>query len=126
MILVVDDDRELSALVRELLEGAGYEVRTAGDGAEAYRHLRDSKCKGLLLDLHMPGMNGPELLMLMAAEGNRTPVLLMTADPDFDEKEMKQFPNVRKLFHKPFYPEDLLAAVKLHCEKPHALAENRA
>nr|MBP7276250.1 hypothetical protein [Kiritimatiellia bacterium] len=71
-----------------------------------------------LLDFHMPGFNGPELLMLMAAEGVATPVLLMTADPDFDEEEMKQFPNVRKLLRKPLVPEEMLDAVRRHLEKP--------
>jgi len=118
MIVVADDDRTLTALLRELLVAEGYEVRSAYDGGEAYKYLRDPKCKGLLLDVHMPGVNGPELLLLMEAEGIRCPVLVMTADPDFDEAGMKQFANVRRLFHKPFYPEDILAAVRQYCEKP--------
>ena len=112
MVLVVDDDVELVQLIRELLEEHGYEVCTAGDGAEAYRYLRDPKCRAMLLDIHMPGINGAELLMLMSAEGISVPVIVMTANPDIDEGEMKQFSNVRKLFHKPFYPEDILAAVR--------------
>ena len=118
MILVVDDDAVLVDLIREYLTAEGYEVRTARNGAKAYGHLRDPKCKGCLLDFHMPGINGPELLLLMAAEGFTTPVLLMTSDPDFDEEEMKQFPNVRRLLRKPLIPEELLAAVRHHLDKP--------
>ena len=118
MILVVDDDKELTQLVRELLTSEGYEVRTAYNGADAYLALRDPRCKGILLDFHMPGISGAELLMLMAAEGVATPVILMTGDPGFDEQEMKQFPNVRKLLRKPFYPEDLLVAVRALFERP--------
>lgn len=118
MIVVADDDRTMVALLRELLTADGYEVRVAYDGGEAYGHLRDPRCKGMLLDVHMPGVNGPELLLLMESEGIRCPVVVMTSDPDFDEAEMKQFTNVRRLFHKPFYPEDLLTAVRQHCEKP--------
>lgn len=117
MILVVDDDKVLTQLLRTLLEDAGYEVRTAYNGEEAYHHLRDPKCKGMLLDLRMPGVNGAELLMLMAAEGINVPVIVMAGFPDFDEEEMKQFPNVKKLFHKPLYPEDVLAAVREYCGK---------
>ena len=40
------------------------------------------------------------------------PVIMMAAFPDFDEEEMKQCPNVKRLFQKPFIPEDMLAAVK--------------
>ena len=118
MILVVDDDKELTQLVRELLEAEGYEVRTVNNGAEAYLALRDPKCKGILLDFHMPGINGAELLLLMASEGIATPVIVMTGDPGFDEAEMKQFANVRKLLRKPFYPEDLIFAVRALFEQP--------
>ena len=114
MILVVDDDKVLTQLLRTLLEEADYEVRVANDGEQAYKHLSDPKCKAMLLDIRMPGVNGAELLMLMAAEGIDVPVIVMAGFPDFDEEEMKQFPNVKKLFHKPLYPEEVLAAVKEH------------
>lgn len=120
MILVVDDDAALRELLQELLEGEGYEVRLADDGASAYQHLKDPDCKGMLLDFHMPHINGAELLLLMAAEGVQTPVLLMTADPKFEEEEMKQFGNVKKLLRKPFYAEDVLSAIRQYCEKPRA------
>lgn len=117
MILVVDDDKILTQLLRTLLEDAGYEVRVANDGESAYKQLKDPKCKGMLLDIRMPGINGAELLMLMAAEGVKIPVIVMAGFPDFDEEEMKEFPNVKKFFHKPLYPEDVLAAVREHCRK---------
>jgi len=116
MILVVDDDKVLTQLLRTLLEEAEYEVQVANDGEQAYKHLKDPKCKGMLLDIRMPGVNGAELLMLMAAEGIDVPVVVMAGFPDFDEEEMKQFPNVKKLFHKPLYPEEVLAAVKEHAK----------
>ena len=111
MILVVDDDKVLSQLLRGLLEEAGYEVCICNNGEEAYEKLRDPACKCMLLDMRMPGINGAELLMLMAADNIEVPVIVMAAFPDFDEAEMKEFPNVQRLFHKPFYPEEMLAAV---------------
>lgn len=117
MILVVDDDKILTQLLKTLLEEAGYEVRVANDGESAYAHLKDPKCKAMLLDIRMPGINGAELLMLMAAEGIKIPVIVMAGFPDFDEAEMKQFPNVKKMFHKPLYPEDVLAAVREFARK---------
>ena len=112
MILVVDDNKVLTQLLKTYLEKADYEVRTAHDGESAYSELKDPKCKAMLLDIRMPGINGAELLMLMAAEGIKVPVIVMAGFPDFDEEEMKQFPNVKKLFHKPLYPEEVLAAVQ--------------
>ncbi len=118
MIVVADDDKVLTQLIRQLLEDAGYEVRVANDGEEAYRHVQDPKCKAMLLDIRMPGVNGAELLMVMAAEKIKIPVIVIAGFPDFDEEEMKQFPNVKKLFHKPLYPEDILEAVKEIAPKP--------
>jgi len=112
MILVVDDDKVLTQLLKTLLEEAGYSVQVAYDGETAYQHVRDPKCRGMLLDIRMPGINGAELLMLMAAERIKVPVIVMAGFPDFDEEEMKQFPNVKKLFHKPFYPEDMLRSIR--------------
>jgi FixJ family two-component response regulator len=65
----------------------------------------------------MPGINGAELLMLMTAEGIKVPVIVMAGFPDFDEEEMKQFPNVKKMFHKPLYPEDVLSSVREFARK---------
>ena len=112
MILVVDDDKVLTKLIRKLLEDAGYSVNIANNGEEAYRHIKDPDCEGILLDMRMPGINGAELLMLMTAENIDLPVIVMAAFPDYEEEELKQFPNVKKLFLKPFIPEELLAAVK--------------
>ncbi len=117
MILVVDDDKILAQLLKKLLEDAGYEVRVANDGEAAYQHLRDPKCRAVLLDIRMPGINGAELLMLMTAEGIKVPVIVIAGFPDFDEAEMKQFPNVKKMFHKPLYPEEVLAAVREFARK---------
>lgn len=112
MILVVDDDKALTKMLHDVLTEEGYEVRTANSGETAYDHIRDPKCKCVLLDMRMPGINGAELLMLMAADKIKLPVIVMAGFPDFDEAELKQFPNVRRLFQKPFYPEDMLDAVR--------------
>ena len=117
MILVVDDDHTIVQLTRELLEKEGYEVCVAYNGEMAYGHLKNPKCRGVLLDILMPGINGAELLMLMAADKNPVPVIVMAGSPDFDEEELKQFSNVKQLLHKPFYSEDLVDAVREHCKR---------
>lgn len=112
MILVAEDDKTLSQLLRTLLEEAGYAVRVAHDGQSAYKYLRDPECRVALLDIRLPKISGAELLILMAAEGIRVPVIVIAGFPDFDEEEIKQFPNVRRFFQKPFYPEDIVNAVR--------------
>ena len=117
MIVVADDDKILTQLLTRLLEDAGYEVRVAHDGKTAYEFTQHAKCKGMLLDIRMPGINGAELLLLMAAEESPIPVIVMAGFPDFDEEEMKEFPNVKKFFHKPLFPEKVLNAVKEYALK---------
>lgn len=112
MIVVADDDKVMTQLLQTLLEDAGYDVEVVHDGEHAYEQLKKPECKGLILDIRMPGVNGAELLMLMAAERIETPVIVVAGFPDFDEEEMKQFPNVKRLFLKPLYPEEILEAVK--------------
>ena len=117
MILIVDDDHTIVQLLKEMLEKEKYEVRTAYNGASAYGHIKDQKCRGVLLDMLMPGINGAELLLLMAADKIHVPVIVIAGSPDFDQEELKQFPNVKQLIHKPFYPEDILTAVRQHFGK---------
>ena len=118
MILVVDDDKVLTQLLRRLLENEGYQVEVANSGEEAYGIVQKESCKCMLLDIRMPGINGAELLMLMTADKIKVPVIVMAGFPDYDEAEMKQFPMVKKLFHKPLYPEEMLKAVKEYAAKP--------
>lgn len=120
MIVVADDDKVLTHLMTVLLEEHEYAVQVANDGKVAYDLLKNEECQCLLLDIRMPGISGAELLMLMTAEQIQVPVIVMAGYPDFDEEEMKQFPNVKKLFHKPLYPDEILQAVKKYALAPGA------
>lgn len=116
MIVVADDEKVLAQLLRSLLEDEGYQVTVANSGEQAYQAAQDPDCKGMILDLNVTGLNGVELLILMNAEGSKVPVIVVAGLPDIDEEEMKQFPNVKRFFLKPLYPEELLAAVKEEME----------
>ncbi len=120
MILVVDDDHTIVHMCRAILEKEGYEVRTASSGEGAYSIVKDPKCRGVILDMLMPGINGAGLLMLMAAEGIKAPVIVLSAAPDIDADEMREFPNVVKYVRKPFYAEDLLGLVHEHFGRKNA------
>ena len=119
MILVVDDDKVLTQLMKGLLVKEGYDVITVHDGETAFEKVKDPSCQCMLLDIHLPGINGVEILMLMATDKIEVPVIVIAGNPDYDEAEMKEFPNVRKLFHKPLYPEELLETVRDIALPPH-------
>ena len=78
-VMVVDDDAETLALLREVICKEGYQVETAEDGESALRHLAEWQPDLVITDIHMPGMDG---LALLAAVREKTPevlVILLTA-----------------------------------------------
>ena len=117
MILVVDDDAGVVETLKTWLERAGYEVRTAADGERAYRDVRAPDCECMVLDINMPNFNGPSLLLILQSEGRRLPVIVMTGDPGFSQKEMNQFENVVAFFEKPLSREAFMEAIR-KCVKP--------
>ena len=82
-VLVVDDHAAIRALVRAVLEGAGYAVREAADGAEALRVARAACPAVILLDVGMPGLDGPGFAAAYRrAPGPHAPVVVLTAAGD--------------------------------------------
>jgi DNA-binding response OmpR family regulator len=78
-ILVVDDEAEIRASLRELLNMAGYEVVTAASGTEALERMGEHKVRLMLVDLSMPGMSGEELIRRLCRQERRPSILAITA-----------------------------------------------
>ena len=77
-ILLVDDDRELTSLLKELLEMEGFNVIVAHDGEQALQNLLDDGVDLLLLDVMMPKKNGIDTLKALR-QTHQTPVIMLTA-----------------------------------------------
>jgi two-component system response regulator MprA len=78
-LLVVDDDRALRDVLRRALTLAGYEIRLAETGATALAEVSSSVPDAIVLDVGLPDIDGLEVCRLLRREGNRTPVLMLTA-----------------------------------------------
>ena len=78
-LLVVDDDRGLRDVLRRALTLAGYEVRLAGTGADALSEVAGAVPDAMVLDVGLPDIDGLEVCRLLRREGNRVPVLMLTA-----------------------------------------------
>jgi CheY-like chemotaxis protein len=80
-ILVVDDDRDVRDTVAAVLDGEGYRVRCAENGAQALAMLHGPKPSAIVLDLMMPVMSGWELLEIVRSdeELSRIPVVVLSA-----------------------------------------------
>jgi DNA-binding response OmpR family regulator len=108
-VLVVDDDCDARDIVALSLQGAGYEVRVAGDGRTALAMLRADPPPGaVLLDLMMPGVSGWEVLAELEASdrASRVAVIILTGLPDVSA------PLGRPILHKPLEPDRLVAMVE--------------
>lgn len=116
MILVVDDSNALIESISGNLERLGYSVERASDGVEAFEHLRDPRCRLMLLSLNLPKINGAELLILMGAEGIAVPVIVMAKMEDLSAEEMGDFPDVVDFIKKPFPMEELVEKVQKHAK----------
>jgi CheY-like chemotaxis protein len=105
-ILVVDDNRRLLAAVAGLLEGEGYRVRQAGDGAAALEQALREPPDLVLSDVAMPRLDGLALARALRARRPGLPIVLMSAAAG----EVASVPGV-PLYPKPVEPADLLGIV---------------
>ncbi|HEY5317632.1 MAG TPA: response regulator transcription factor [Solirubrobacteraceae bacterium] len=78
-LLVVDDDRALRDVLRRALTLGGYEVRLAETGAGALAEVAAAVPDAVVLDIGLPDIDGLEVCRLLRREGNRVPVLMLTA-----------------------------------------------
>lgn len=107
-ILVVDDDRRLRELLRKYLSDNGYLVTVAADAAEARSHMAGLAFDLLILDVMMPGEDGMALTRSLRADGNRMPVLLLTARGEVDDRIKGLEAGADDYLPKPFEPRELL------------------
>ncbi|RLK52543.1 response regulator transcription factor [Microbacterium telephonicum] len=84
--LVVDDEANLSELLRMALRNEGWDARTAANGQEALNVIREFSPDLLVLDVMMPGLDGLELLRRVRATGNDIPVLFLTAKDAVEDR----------------------------------------
>jgi CheY-like chemotaxis protein len=119
-ILVVDDNPANLKLARVLLSGEGYEVRTAGDAAEALVVLETFRPRLILMDLQMPGMDGFELTRrLKATPAHRDVVILaLTAYAMKGDEEKAREAGCDGYISKPIDTRSLPAQVAHHLQPP--------
>ncbi|MDA7979396.1 MAG: PAS domain S-box protein [Pirellulales bacterium] len=108
-ILVIDDEQELRALARKILENAGYSVHTVSSGAEGIQYAKENQdqTSAVLLDLKMPRMGGEDVLAKIRAFSD-TPVILMSGCGEQEITAALNGQVVDCMLSKPFKSKDLL------------------
>lgn len=118
-VLVVDDEKDFAESVREYLTDNDCTVSVASTIDEAMREISRFHPEIVLCDLRMPGGSGILLLRAIRALGEDIRVIMMSAHPDLDARDVFLFADAD--LRKPFQLEDLLATIR-RCAQPRAAA----
>jgi two-component system response regulator FixJ len=110
LIAVVDDEEPVRRSVERLLRGAGYDVATFGSGAELLNWLNGARPACVLVDLHMPGMGGMEVLSHLARQPVPIPAIVVSGRASSPDRQMAADLGAVAFFAKPFDPSKLLDA----------------
>jgi two-component system, OmpR family, alkaline phosphatase synthesis response regulator PhoP len=111
-VLIVEDDPDLAFGLRNNLEIEGYVVDTAADGVRAAQVLSQERYDLVLLDLMLPGMDGLRVLRTIRERGDRTPVLILTARGQEEDKVRGLRLGADDYVTKPFGVLELLARIE--------------
>lgn len=115
-ILVVDDHADILDFLRAALEGEGYEVHTASEGAQALAELRRRRADLLITDIFMPGQEGFQTITCCKAEFPQIRIIVMSAGTipgmDHDFLAAAAHLGVGATLRKPFTADQLLDTVR--------------
>jgi len=111
-LLVVEDDTGLRDVLRRALSLAGYEVRLSAEGAEALAEVARSVPDAVVLDVGLPDIDGLEVCRMLRREGNRVPVLMLTARDAVSDRIGGLDAGADDYLVKPFASEELLARAR--------------
>jgi two-component system, OmpR family, response regulator MprA len=111
-LLVVDDEPPMRAALKRALELGGFEVSLAADGSEGLSRARELAPDLVVLDILMPGVDGLEVCRALREDGDRTPILMLTARDAVADRVEGLEAGADDYLVKPFALEELLARLR--------------
>ena len=112
LVLVADDDRAVREALERALQLNGFDVALAADGNEALSATAERTPDALVLDVMMPGYDGLDVTRRLRREGNRVPILLLTARDAVGDRVEGLDAGADDYLPKPFALEELLARLR--------------
>jgi len=115
-IMVVDDDRDATALFEEVLKAEGYDAIVLNDSAKAVELAKVEKPSLFILDLMMPDPDGFKLCRMLRKEPEfkNTPIIIVTALNDTDSRIVAIGAGANDYLTKPFRLDELYASIRDH------------
>ena len=113
-ILAVDDSPSMREMIRIALSEAGFAVTEVPDGRQALHMARQDRYDLVLSDVHMPNMDGIELIRALRSEPayRHTPILMLTTESSPERKREGKLAGATGWIVKPFDPTQLIATMK--------------
>lgn len=112
-LLFAEDEKSLSRAVCEILKKNNYSVDAVFNGADALDYLETENYDGVILDVMMPKVDGFTVLKRMRESGSKTPVLMLTARSEIDDKVFGLDSGANDYLTKPFDTKELLARIRV-------------
>lgn len=117
-LLLAEDEKSLSKAVIAILEKNNYSVDAVFDGEEALLYLESGNYDGMILDLMMPKIDGIAVLKKIREQGNRIPVLILTAKSEVEDKVLGLDSGANDYFDQTFCRQKNLWHVSGYDTKP--------
>lgn len=111
-MLIVEDDKRLGLTLCDLLSGHGYEPELIENGKDGLQNALTGMYDIIILDVMLPGMNGFEVIKQIRTEKISTPILMLTAKDEWQDKIKGLDFGADDYLTKPFIPEELLARLR--------------
>jgi len=111
-VLVVDDERTIRDALARALRAHGYEVAVAADGGQALQMVGVLRPDAIVLDVMMPGLDGLDVTRRLRRQGNRIPILLLTARDAIGDRVEGLDAGADDYLPKPYDLEELLARLR--------------
>lgn len=111
-VLIADDEKPTAKALKLFLEKSGFTADTVHTGTDAWEAVQTGGYDAVVLDIMMPGMDGISVLKRMRAAGMRTPVMMLTAKAEIEDRVAGLEAGADDYLPKPFATAEFIARVK--------------
>lgn len=116
-ILVADDEKDLAKAIGTILQMSNYDVKVVNNGKDAFEEIKNGVFDVIILDVMMPEMDGIEVVKETRKINIDTPIILLTAKAQIDDKVEGLDSGANDYLTKPFNKEELLARIRVLTRK---------
>ena len=124
-LLLVEDEVSLSRAITTILQKNGYTVEAVYNGRDALEYMEAEEYDGVILDLMLPETDGITVLQTVRKKGNKTPILILTAKAEVDDKVLGLDSGANDYLTKPFAIQELMARIRAMTRNPWTQTDTR-